>query len=200
MDEDEYYKKCRTPSTWYFSGQQMYNAAVTLLDVWTDAIDKPIPRIPISPTKEELNAITDQMVKCCDLFPVYTLLMGYALENMSKGLEIMEKTKSESKLASCLNLDISKLGVNDHNTLARLQRLKISLSPEESEAVQIAVDHVIWAGKYGVPMRPGHYVSEDMPSVIKEWQKYADILNPLFKRLYKEFNERAYRYFGNILG
>ena len=140
------------------------------------------------------------MAKCCDLFPVYTLLMGYALENISKGLEIMEKTKPKSTLASSSNLDVLELSVNDHKTLERLKRLKISLSPEENDAVQIGVDHVIWAGKYGVPMKPGNYVSESMPGVVKEWRKYADILDPLFDRLYREYRERAYRYFGKISG
>jgi hypothetical protein len=79
MDEDEYYKKCRDPSTWYFAGCQTYNAAVILLNIWKDAINKPIPRIGISPTSEELNAITEHFAKCCDLFPAYIMLMGYSL-------------------------------------------------------------------------------------------------------------------------
>jgi len=199
MDEEEYYKKCSTPSTWFFSGVQLYNAAVILLDIWTDAINKPIPRIITPPTKGELEQAIEHIAKCCDLFPVYTLLIGHALENIAKGLEIMEKTKHGSPQASSPNLTVSSLGISDHETLKRLDRLKISLSPEERDAVQIAVDHVKWAGTYGVPKKPGeHFASEDMPIVIKERRKYADALNPLFNRLCSEFREKAFRYFGTI--
>jgi len=203
MDEKEYYKKCKTSSTWYFAGCQMYNAAVTLLDIWTDSINKPIPHIPISPTTEELNAITEHLSKCCDLFPVYMMLMGYALENMSKGLELMEKTKPGGDLAGRSNLTVKNLGFGGkkgHETLERLDRLEISLDPDEREAVQIAVDHVIWAGRYGIPMNPGKHASDDMPDVIKERRKYADALKPLFDRLYKKYRERAFLYFGSVLG
>jgi hypothetical protein len=201
MDKKEYYKKCKTPSTWFWAGQQMYNAAVTLLDIWTEAINKSIPRIPFSPTIEELNAVTEHLSKCFDLFPVYIMLMGYALENLSKGLEIMEKTKPGAILAGRSDLTLKELGVGDHKTLERLDRLKISLSPEEKEAVQIAVDHVIWAGRYGIPKIPGeHEASEDMSAYIVEWRKYADALNPLFNRLHSEYRERAFRYFRSILG
>ena len=91
--------------------------------------------------------------------------------------------------------------VPDHNTLERLKRLKIILSPEEEEAALTATDHVIWAGRYGVPKVPGkHEASEDISSCISEWQKYVDPLNSLFDRLYKEYKARAWQDFSTILG
>jgi len=195
MDDDEYYKICRDPSSWFYAGCQMYNSAVILLDIWADAINKPIPSLPFSPTTEEINAHIEHFSKCFDLFPVYTMLMGYALENMSKGLDVIEKTKPGSPLADRLDLTIKELNINDHRTLERLVRLKISLSSDEKEAVQIAVDHVFWAGKYPVPIIPKNHASDEMPAAIKEWQKYADTLNPIFNRLHKEVRERAFRYF-----
>jgi hypothetical protein len=129
------------------------------------------------------------------------MLMGYALENMSKCLEVMDKTKPGSQFANRLNLTVSELGVGGHEILKRLDRLDIHLEPKEEEAVQIAVDHVIWAGKYRVPMRPGeHCTPEDMPAVIKERQKYADVLGPVFDMLCRIVRERSFRYFGIILG
>lgn len=178
----------------------MYNAADILFDTWIDSINKPIPRMRYTPTCEELKRCEEQLMKSCDLFPVYMMLMGYALENMSKGLDLMEKTKPGGSLAGHSNLTIHDLRFDDHNTLKRLDRL-VSLSPEEREAVEITDDHVIWAGKYGVPKCPGqHQASEDMPTSIAEWRKYADALKPLFDRLYKEYRERAFLYFGSILG
>jgi hypothetical protein len=201
MDEEEYYKKCKDPSTWFFAGRQMYNAADTLLDTWTEAINKPIPRLPFSPTSEELKAFGEHMVKCGDLFPAYIMLMGYALENLSKGLMIMEKTKPGGPQANQPNLTIKELGVVGHNTLERLNWLEVILSPEEEEAVLIAADHVVWAGKYGVPRDPGkHEASEGMSISVKDWQKYVDPLSSLFDRLYNEYRERACRYFNLIIG
>src|SRR5271157_5044028 len=201
MDKKEYYRKCKTPSTWFFAGRQMYNAADIIFDIWTYSINKPIPRMRYTPTCEELNTCEEQLMKSCDLFPVYMMLMGYALENLSKGLALMERTKPGGDLVDCSNLTIKDLGFGDHNTLKRLDWLEISLSQEEQEAVEITDDHVIWAGKYGVPKSPGqHKASEDMPTSIAEWRKYADALQPLFDRLYKEYRERAFLYFGLILG
>ena len=204
MDSDEYYKKCKTPSTWFFAGRQMYNAADILFDVWNDAINKSIPRMRFTPTCEELNAFEEQLMKSCDLFPVYMMLMGYALENISKGLELMDRTKPGGDLAGCSNLTVKNLdfgGKKGHRTLERMDRLEISLSQEEREAVKITDDHVIWAGKYGVPKSPGQYqASEGMPTSIAEWRKYAEALRPLFDRLYEEFRVRALRDFNMILG
>jgi hypothetical protein len=201
IDAAEYHDKVKDPASWYFAGCQMYNAAVILFDIWVDAINKPLPRTPISPTRDELTAIREQMIRCCNLLSPYFMLMGYAIENLSKGLEVMEKTKPGAPLAGRSNLTISDLGVGDHNTKGRLERLGIIPKPEEEEAVQIALDCVIWGGKYCVPMRPGeHKALEGMPAVIKERQKYADPLNAFFDRLYREFKERAFRYFEMILG
>lgn len=201
MDEEEYYKKCKSPSTWFFAGRQMYNAADTLLDTWIKAINKPMLPLSSLPTSEELKAWGDHMVRCCDLFPAYMMIMGYALENLSKGLMIMEKTKPGGRMADKSNLTIKELGVVDHNTLERLKRLGVILSPEEEEAVLIADDHVVWAGKYGVPKEPGeHKASEGMSIYIKDWQEYVGPLNSLFDRLYNEYKEKACCYFNIILG
>lgn len=83
------------------------------------------------------------------------MLRGYALENLSKGLVVMEKTKPCGPLAGRPDPTLEELGVIGHNTLGRLKRLKTTLSPEEEEAALIATDHVIWAGRYGIPKVPG---------------------------------------------
>ncbi|MGZ6387328.1 MAG: hypothetical protein ACXWOL_18110 [Ktedonobacteraceae bacterium] len=118
--------------------------------------------------------------------------------------DLIDRFNTGGDLAGRSNLTVKDLGFGDkkgHNTLERLDRLKISLIPEEREAVEITDEHVIWAGKYGVPKSPGqHQASEDMPTSIAEWRKYAGTLKPLFDRLYKEYRERAFLYFGSILG
>jgi hypothetical protein len=201
MQGKEYYQNCETPSSWFFAGIQNNNAATVILEVWKEAISKPLPRIPLSPTTGELSSITEWLWKSCDLFPAYMMLAGYALENIAKGLELMERTKTGGDLAGRSNLtakDLGFSGKDGHMTLKRLDRLGIPLDLVERNVVQIAEDHVIWAGRYCIPLNPGSHASDDMPNVIKEWSKYADAIKPLFDRLCKIYRDRALQYFSLI--
>lgn len=82
------------------------------------------------------------------LISVYYLLVGYAVENLLKGLLMIqhpEYFKPEVKLVE----------IRSHNMVALAKRCGITVSPDEERLLVKLSEHVEWRGKYPVPLEIG---------------------------------------------
>lgn len=183
MDEKELHQRCSNPYYWLQTAERLSKSANILLDIWMKAQEKPIPRLSIMATREELKALDEYMFESLELFPSYMLLTGYALENLAKGMLVDRTIKDDPEKAK--NATVKSLGIGGHNTLKKLKDLNIDLNVDEKKAVKLTDTYVIWAGKYDGPLKPGYPdPTDEMPAVVKEWRKYPVILTSLYNRLH----------------
>jgi hypothetical protein len=165
------------------AGERMYYAANTFLEIWQKTMNTSTLDFISLDTPEKREAFSEYLAKA-HLFPQYLMLIGYAIENVAKGLDIVIQLNQGVKAHN-----LKDLIVVDHDAnMCRLKHIAkhfhIKISRDEYEAAKLAIDHVIWAGKYGVPKDPKCRDStEEMSPSVPEWQRSANVLNPLFNKI-----------------
>jgi len=192
MDKNKYNRLVRDPYTWYRAGQNMQFVANKTLKLWQKALDSPqIIAVDFNNPKSRA-ACYDILTSRGELFHTYMMLMGYAIENITKGLEVCLKMKDKnSKIQKPVyvlkDIDLSYHDIHLHHLKHVVKSLNIDLDKNERDAAKLAVDHVLWVGKYPVPVNSD--VQDYSNTNIREYQKYAVILDSLFLRLEKRLGE-----------
>jgi hypothetical protein len=194
LDEDEYDRLVKDPYSWYRAGQKMDFAAKKILKLWKDAMDLP-KVIPVAFNDPKSRMVAhDIWTSRLELFDTHLMLMGYAIENTTKGLDLSVKIVDHDDSLKDRCNSVANIGLKYHDSdlryLTRIaKRLKIVIGKEEKDAAKLAVDHVLWAAKYPVDKKAGENISETMRRSFPErpeLEKYADSLETLYLKLEKE--------------
>lgn len=194
IDKNEYDKIAKDPYTWYRAGQRMHFAARKVLKLWRDAVDAPeVIAVDFNSLKSR-QAFYDHHTSRRELFSTYMMLMGYAIENMTKGLDLYIMRKEDAPEIRMPAYDIKSLRLKDHDE--KLNRLKhvvktlnIPFNEYEEDAAILAVDHVLWVGKYPIPKESGKddYTKRMLKDNLVR-QKCADVLDSLFLKLERKLS------------
>lgn len=170
----------------------MQFAANKILELWKAASDSPQVFTVDFNNPKSRQALYDHFMSKQTLFSTYMMLMGYAIENMTKALNLCLKIKNNNPEVQKPAYDIHSLGLRYHdenlyNLKHVVKAFKMHSDEDEMGAAKLAVDHVLWVGKYPVPINSE--VQDYYSKNIRELQKYAEILDSLFLRLEKKLAE-----------
>jgi hypothetical protein len=90
------------------------------------------------------------------LISVYFLLIGYAIENLLKGILMIkhpEYFKPDQKIVD----------IQSHDLVGLTKRCKIVLQQEETVLLTKLTTYVVWQGKYAIPLRSDEMFGEMKP-------------------------------------
>jgi hypothetical protein len=121
---------------------------------WVEEIEQSEPRLPVVVLKRKG---TDM-----ELYPIYMLLAGYALENAFKGIIVCGTWLYNSKCIRVNNFDdlrvpqkhsIKCKSINNHGLtkLLNAKAMTLTFDPEEKRVMAELEDCVMWSGRYPVP-------------------------------------------------
>jgi len=170
---DDYYKSCwQSGMYWMIEAQTLKVAADKIFDVWHDACQR------FKDLKEEDgHLVTDIYYLTINaemqLFPVYMLLMGYAFENLVKGIIICEMRRKDPDSIDKTNLGDLRLpwkdgigsceiGIHGFKKLFKTIYWNINFLDKEIILLEETEKCVIWGGKYPVPKFNGSSIDEVM--------------------------------------
>ena len=118
------------------------------------------------------------------------LLMGYALENLLKGILMAdhpEYFKSNAKITN----------ISSHNLVSLCKRCSLQIMANEEDLLKKLTDHILWVGKYPVPLEmSGMYPMRkadgtwDGPGDKMNGQATKELIENLYARFWKELSHR----------
>lgn len=119
------------------------------------------------------------------ILPVYLMLMGMAIEDLSKGIMVARKLKVDINIIDDATLD--KLEILGHRAPALIKNLGISITDTEKRLLNDANEHLIWSGRYAAPAKwnrqiPHGMIMDMTQGEIKEEQSLETLMS-LYKRL-----------------
>jgi len=188
-----------SPSSWKRRANRLKYAADCLFGLYFEAVTRFLARFtkeaeegtgPIASwhtaTEEELGKeVTD-----ISLITEYCLLMGYALENLLKGIlmdEHPEYFKPDAKIKD----------ISSHNLVSLCKRCSLQITADEEELLKKLTDHILWVGKYPVPLElSGMYPRRkqdgtwDGPGDKLNGQNTKEMAESLYKRFWSELSFR----------
>lgn len=105
-----------------------------------------------------------------ELLSVVMMLAGFALENLAKGMIIGRETKR-----------VTPAGIErwhkGHDLVALFARAEFALTAEETDLARRMTAHVVWGGRYPVPMK-------FTPTAERHWKHTDyDVFSELFDRV-----------------
>ncbi|MGO8733604.1 MAG: hypothetical protein ACLQVM_12540 [Terriglobia bacterium] len=141
------------PSSWRRKAARIKYAADRLFDLYEEARTRFLQRFSkeeggtgcvstwsTAPEAEFGKDATDM-----SLITEYLLLMGYALENLLKGILMAdhpEYFKTGAKITE----------IRSHNLVSLCRRCSLVVSAAEEDLLKTLTDHIEWVGKYPVPL------------------------------------------------
>jgi hypothetical protein len=179
---------------WHITATMLKTAADKILEVHLNAVQR------YTNLKEEDGyLVTDDYYISIHnemrLFPVYMLLMGYAIENCVKGIIICGKWLQEPnsiKGAKYEKLNALRKGkrghvrLKSHNLIGLFDAevVNINLSPPEQEMLEELRKSVVYNGRYPIPLDLNDYSS----SVVWIPDKRPKIINGIYDKTILELD------------
>ncbi len=173
------------PLQWYLAGETLKRIA--------DGIHTRIEKAHTAEMMDE--EIISEFVGA---YPVYLMLMGYALENIAKGL-IIGKEAEKPSTGGCPMVSLHCLGIDIHDTSQLLDKLannyglnEIRLTGDEKEILSTVLEFVTWQARYPISKKgKGHYGSAIWKSEeLKGNKKFNRELIDLYDKLARILNDR----------
>ncbi|MBI1882070.1 MAG: hypothetical protein HYR94_28175 [Chloroflexi bacterium] len=140
------------PVSWKSVSLDLKHAADRLYDLYHDAtlriIEQSLEEIKEGEKTEDSRALEGKELEDfldSQLISKYFLLMGYAIENLLKGILMIqhpEYFKPNAKITD----------IRSHNLVNLCKRCKISLRQEEADLLNKLTRHIEWQGKYPIPL------------------------------------------------
>jgi len=142
------------PSSWIRKAARLKYAADRLFDIYetsnarfherfTDEAEAgtgPVTVWHATPQVELGKDIAD-----ISLLTEYCLLMGYAIENLLKGLLMAIHPE-------CFKPDTKVTAVQGHSLIKLCNRCSVALTPDEEDLLTRLTEHIVWVAKYPVPL------------------------------------------------
>ena len=172
---DHYKSYWQSGMYWMIKAQTLKVAADKIFVVWQDACQR-----YLNPKEKNGHLVTDiyylTIQDEIQLFPVYMLLMGYAFENLVKGIIICEMQRIDPDRFDKANLGelelpwkngVGKCKITRHEFkfLFKTKYWNINLLDEEIGLLDETEKCVIWGGKYPVPKLNGSSINDEMVRV-----------------------------------
>jgi hypothetical protein len=133
-----------------------------------------------------------------ELYPIYMLLAGYALENAFKGVIICGTWLYDHR---CIRLDdfadlrvpvkndVQCIQIDKHglSRLLRARAMTLEFSPDEKKVMAELDMHVLWGGRYPIPKR----YELDKPFQVQPmvpFEEHYKIIDRIYDEATKELN------------
>jgi hypothetical protein len=146
----------RTPESWQQSARQLKRGADLLYSASKAASRREVKRISRAFKNGDLGYITKprtgrELIRMVDteLTSVYCMLIGLALENLTKGILI-------ARHPNYLNAK-GEFKFNRHDLKSYFEECRIRLGPSDKDALLTLYEHVVWAGRYPTPLKPSKH-------------------------------------------
>jgi hypothetical protein len=168
----------RNPNSWEERADNLKRAADKVYEICYDAFTS--TRNYIKEGREpDLQDVQDFSV-----IAIYYLLMGYALENLLKGILIMRQPEMYVQQGNLT-------GLKTHKLVKLFEDCKLPVDQETKELLEKLTRHIVWQGKYPIPLRaedriPGSYSGILARTIQKE-------LDQLYEQVLQEFKEEQSR-------
>ena len=124
------------------------------------------------------------------LITEYLLLMGYALENLLKGILMADHPEY-------LKTGEKGTEIRSHNLVSLCRRCSLVVSAAEEDLLKTLTDHIEWVGKYPVPleeagMYPGRKRTEGGTDLANQFGggKAKTTIEGLYSRILEELIRR----------
>lgn len=138
------------PSRWYARARALFGASRAIAERSRTLI------VPLE--KSELGR-------------VYRMLAGMALEALLKALLVAQVAEDQ-------RTTVFPDRLKTHNLRVLCDRLKINLTDDQRMCIENLTDHIVWTGRYPVPLEPAKFGS------YTHWQE-EELVEALFRRLSK---------------
>ena len=182
------------PSSWKRKAAKLKYAADRLFDLYDESRTRFLERFTdeaesgtgavaawhVAPESELGKEVAD-----ISLLTEYCVLMGYAIENLLKGILMAahpEYFKPDAKITD----------VRSHNLVGLCNRCSLSLTPDHEDLLKRLTEHIEWVGKYPVPLELSRMYPRKRPD--GTWDgpldKFAgDRTKHIAERLYERFRD-----------
>lgn len=143
----DFAKYARSPETWLSSARRHLAVAKVLMD-----------------RTAALRFSSDKIDEFSGCFYAWYLHAGLAVENAVKAVLIV-KDPNIVKLNG--SLDIKKFGKKQHSIRELVRSVLSELSESEEQLLMKLEEHVVWAGKYTVPIRADVLYNQSLMNVAR---------------------------------
>jgi hypothetical protein len=174
-DENENFEfAARNHHSWELRADNLKRVADKAYDICYGAIT----RVHCAKEDREIDTQDSQDIL---VIKVYYLLMGYALENLLKGILIMRQPKTYVQQGTFTR--------KTHKLVKLFEDCKLPVDPETKELLEKLTRHIEWQGRYPVPLRAEDRNSESY-SLKGPKQEELDQLYELALQKFKEEQSR----------
>lgn len=168
--------KALQPGVWELRANNLKRAADNAYEICYDAI------IHSGQCAKEGREPDLQDFQDVFVIKVYYLLIGYALENLLKGILIMRQPERYVQQGSLK-------GLKTHKLVKLFEDCRLPVDPETKELLEKLTLHIKWQGRYPVSLR-----AEDMELDFYNFEtgrKIQKDLNQLYELVSQEFKKGA---------
>jgi len=165
----------KMPLAWTLSAESLKRAADLVFDQAESAykrnFDSTLQRTKIASSGTyTLSAEEEMDLHDTRLFNVYGLLMGYAIENLAKGVLVARDPGHISKEG--------QFKLTNHDIRSLVENVLGTISNEEGDVLDLLETYVLWVGRYPIPRK---WTDIDMNRC--QIQRYQEIIADLYIRL-----------------
>jgi hypothetical protein len=175
-DKNNSFESKLQPGVWELRANNLKRAADNAYEICYDAI------IRIGQCAKEGGEQNPQDHQDVLVIKVYYLLMGYALENLLKGILIMRKPEKYVQQGSLK-------GLKTHKLVKLFEDCRLPVDPETKKLLEKLTLHIKWQGRYPVSLR-----AEDMELDsynLGAGRKIQEELDQLYELVSQEFKKGA---------
>jgi len=187
------------PIAWKRKASKLKYAADRLFDLYYESRSRFLERFsqeaeegtgPIASWHTATEAELSKEVADISLITEYCLLMGYALENLIKGILMAEHPEF-------FKLDAKVKDIRSHNLVSLCKRCSLDITVDETELLKKLTDHIEWVGKYPVPLEISGMYPKRKPD--GTWDEQGDkfrgretknMVESLYERFWNELTRR----------
>lgn len=142
------------PSSWIRKATRLKYAADQLYEIYETSNARYLERFteaaeagtgPVIVWHKAPQAELGKEIADISLLTEYCLLMGYAIENLLKGLLMAihpDYFKSGTKVTA----------VQSHSLINLCKRCSVAITPDEEDLLTRLTEHIVWVAKYPVPL------------------------------------------------
>ncbi len=128
-------------------------------------------------------------------FPIYMLLMGYAIENIFKGIIICRMYLDDPRHFDVDNFNdivvpvkgsTQTMSINKHGlcNLLSARAMGLCFSPNEKKVLNDLDEYILWGGRYPIPKKYKPYKPHSIKTIgdISPSDEPIDIVNAIYKK------------------
>ncbi|MFZ2386036.1 MAG: hypothetical protein WBE75_07555 [Candidatus Omnitrophota bacterium] len=187
---EEQFESAQNPMAWLTLGCRLKRAADIMFRISCKALKKENKSMVESIEKGTFGVgehkLTAREIKVrldCGLNKVYFLLLGFAFENIFKGI-LISKNKNY--------IDISKgidKNLKTHNLVQISEKCGINLNQEERLSLERLTKEIQWQGRYPVPLKLNKMISSEFgigaTNAVDAYFPNHKVMGKLFQKLIK---------------